>query len=176
MVLWAFKNHDLMTVSEALDIAEDATGNFFKFSPSQWKRHRFEVKTQLLLQGDEIIHHAFALLNKASSVVYGYESKTKKRDFYYICLQDHQILKALRRDKDLGLLPLLVYVLTHELVHIVRFCNFFQRFDVSSEERNKEEEIVHTTTFDILRNISNPKLDYVLDSYQGHRVCNLGLS
>ena len=176
MVLWSFENRDLMTVREALDIAEDATGNFFKFSPSQWKRYPFEVKTLLSLSGDEIIKHAFALLNKASRVIDGYELKTKKRDFYYICLQDHQILKALNRDKDLGLLPLLVYVLTHELVHIVRFCNFFQRFDVSRKERNREEGIVHATTFDILRNISNPKLDYVLDSYEGHRVCNVGLS
>ena len=61
--------------------------------------------------------------------------------------------------------------MTHELVHIVRFCNFFQRFDVSKEERDREERIVHDTTFKILEGLSLPKLGYVLDSYQDQRVC-----
>jgi hypothetical protein len=177
MTFWSFKDYDLVTVGDALDIAEDATGNFYKFSTGQWKRHAYDVKTLLSLTGDEISKHAFALLNKGSSLVDdGLESKTKKRDFYFICLQDHQILKALKRDSELGLLPLLVYVFTHELVHIVRFCNFFQRFDVSESEKEKEETVVHATTFDILKDVSLPRLDYVLDSYRGHRICEMPLS
>jgi hypothetical protein len=177
MTFWSFKDCDLVTVGDALDIAEDATGNFYKFSTGQWKRHAYDVKTLLSLSGNEISKHAFALLNKgARKVDNGLESGTKKRDFYFICLQDHQILKALKRDKELGLLPLLVYVFTHELVHIVRFCNFFQRFDVSGIEKEREETVVHATTFDILKNVSLPRLDYVLDSYRGHRVCEMALS
>ncbi len=175
MVPRAFNHDDLIAVSDALDIAEDATGNFYKFSLDQWKRYGYEVKTLLSLGHDEISHNAFALLNKGSRRVDSFESKTKKRDYYYICLQDHRILKALKRDGDLGLLPLLVYVFTHELVHIVRFCNFFQRFDVSQKERDKEEGVVHATTFEILKAISAPKLEYVLDSYQGHRICEMAI-
>jgi hypothetical protein len=44
-------------------------------------------------------------------------------------------------------------------------------FDVSEEKRFREEEIVHKTTFEILKDFSLPKLNYVLDSYQGHRMC-----
>ncbi|MBW1702608.1 MAG: hypothetical protein JRJ69_04305 [Deltaproteobacteria bacterium] len=176
MTFGSFKDYDLVTIGDALDIAEDATGNFYKFSTGQWKRHAYEVKTLLSLSSDEISKYAFALLNKGSRVVDGLESKTKKRDFYFICLQDHLILKALRRDNELGLLPLLVYVFTHELVHIVRFCNFYQRFDVSGNEKEREETVVHATTFDILQNISLSRLDYVLDSYQGHRICDMALS
>jgi len=177
MIFGSFKDYDLVTIGDALDIAEDATGNFYKFSTGQWKRHAYEVKTLLALSSDEISKYAFALLNKGSRVVDdGLESKTKKRDFYFICLQDHLILKALRRDNELGLLPLLVYVFTHELVHIVRFCNFYQRFDVSGNEKEREETVVHATTFDILKDVSLPRLDYVLDSYQGHRICEMALS
>jgi hypothetical protein len=176
MTFGSFKDYDLVTIGDALDIAEDATGNFYKFSTGQWKRHAYEVKTLLSLSSDEISKYAFALLNKGSRVVDGLESKTKKRDFYFICLQDHLILKALRRDNELGLLPLLVYVFTHELVHIVRFCNFYQRFDVSGNEKEREETVVHATTFDILQNVSLSRLDYVLDSYQGHRICDMALS
>ena len=171
-----FEGKDIITVSEALDIAEDKTGDFYKFSSGQWKKHRYDVKTLSSLNNNEIITHAFALLNKCSRVTGGFESKTKNRDFYFICLQDNQILKALMRDRNLEILALLVYIFTHELVHIVRFSNFFQRFEISGKGREKEERIVHATTFEILKDLSLPKLDYVLESYQGQRICEMGIS
>jgi hypothetical protein len=173
MKQWVFDGEDLLSVCEALDIAEDKTGNFYKFSFGQWKRHRYDIKTLPVLKHGEIITHAFALLNKCSPVISGMETGSEKRDFYFICLQDHQILKALNRDKNLRLLPLLVYILTHELVHIVRFCNFLQRFEVSGEARHEEERVVHSTTFEILKDITLPRLDYILESYQSHRICDL---
>ncbi len=176
MAYLSFKNEELNTVSEALAIAEDKTGDFYKFSFGQWKRYHYDVKTLSILNSKEIIPHAFALLNKCSRGISGFESKTKKRDFYIICIQDHQILRALKRDKNIGLLPLLVYILTHELVHVVRFCNFSQRFEISGEVRGREERIVHGTTFRILKDLSLSKLDYILESYQNHRICNLAMS
>ena len=171
----AFEDKGIEAVSEALDIAEDKIGDYYKFSFGQWKRYHYDVKTLTNLSNNEIITHAFALLNKGARVISHFESKTKKRDFYFICLQDHQILKALRRDKRLGLLPLLVYIFTHELVHVVRFCNFFQRFEISGEGREIEERIVHDITFGILKSLSLPQLDYVLESYHNHRICDLSM-
>ncbi len=176
MALRSFKHNDLTLVSDALDIAEDATGDFFKFSLGQWKRHRYDVRTLSTLTKDEIRPHAFALLNKSSKVVGDFESKAKIQDFYFICLQDHLILNALRRDKELGLLSLLVYIFTHELVHIVRFCNFLKRFEAPEKEREKEEKIVHSKTYEILKNLPVPRLDYILDSYKSHRVCDMACS
>lgn len=170
MGLRSFKESDLRTISDALYIAEDATVNFYKFSAGEWKRHCYEVKTQASLSKGGITSDVFALLNKGVALINRFELKTKNYDFYLICLQDHKILKAMTRDTQLGLLPLLVYILTHELVHIVRFCNFSQRFDVSRTKRDREEGIVHDTTFKILGGLSLPKLDYVLDIYQGHRM------
>ncbi|MBC8417781.1 MAG: hypothetical protein ISR62_01680 [Desulfobacteraceae bacterium] len=169
----AFRQHELITVSDALDIAEDATGNYFKFSVGQWKKHGYDVKTLSSLSGREINNFALAVLSKGNRALNKFEPRTKGRDFYFICLQDHLILRALERDGNLSLLPLLLYVFTHELVHIVRFCNFFQRFDVTDRKRAEEEEVVHSMTFDILKNFSLSKLDYVLDSYQGHRMCQI---
>ena len=170
MAFQAFKYHDLLTVSEALDIAEDATGDYYKFSTGQWKRHRYEVKTLLSLNDEKEGRNAFASLKKGEWVCPKSEKKYCKYDFYLICLQDHLILNALRRDNQLALLPLLVYVFTHELVHIVRFCNFFQRFEASESKKGSEERLVHATTFEILRKLSLPKLNYVLDSYMSHRI------
>ena len=176
MTIWPFNSDDLSTVSVALEIAEDNIGDFYKFSFGQWKRHHYEVKTLSSLENEEITSNAFALLNKSSRVTTGFESRTKERDFYFICLQDHQILKALDRDKNLVVTPLLVYIFTHELVHIVRFCNFHQRFDLSVINRDEEEKVVHATTYEILKDLSLPKLDYVLSAYQDQRTCHMAVS
>jgi len=176
MTLRSFQGVDILTISDALGIAEEKTGDFYKFSFGQWKRHHYDVKTLPVLKDEEIISHAFALLNKGTRVITNFESRSRKRDFYFICLQDHQILKALRRDQNLSLLPLLVYIFTHELVHIVRFCNFSQRFDISGERREKEERIVHSATFEILKDLPLSRMDYVLESYQNHRMCELAMS
>jgi Mg2+ and Co2+ transporter CorA len=176
MSLSPFNVGDVLTASEALHIAEDKIGDFFKFSSGQWKKHPFSVRTLEQLAENEIISDAFALLQKHTPSKESFDELEKDRDHYFICLQDHEILKALRRDKELSLLPLLVYVFTHELVHIVRFCNFMQRFEAKGKERDKEERIVHFMTYEILRRISMRNLDYVLDSYQNHRFCELALS
>ena len=176
MSFFSFEDKEIGTVGEALAVAEDKTGDYFKFSIGQWKRHQYDVKTLSSLNKHEIIPDAFAILGKGSRVTAGYESKTKKRDYYYICLQDHQIIKAIQRDKELSLFPLLVYIFTHELVHVVRFCNFLQRFEISGKDREIEEKIVHETTFGILHNLSLSKLDYILESYQNHRICNLAVT
>jgi hypothetical protein len=173
MVHAPFNKENIFTVGEALDIAEDRTGDYFKFSSGQWRRHRYDVKTLTQLATDEVVPDVFALLKKSDQEKAGSEPSSRNRDFYFICLQDHRILKALKRDRGLGLLPLLVYVFTHELVHIVRFCNFSQRFEVSTKDREKEERIVHSTTFDILKELSLPRLDYILNSYETHRVCDM---
>ena len=175
MTYLAFKDDNIDTISEALLIAEDKIGDYYKFSSWQWRRHQYDVKTLTALEEDEITSFAFALLNKHSRAVEGTDSSTKKRDFYFICLQDHLILNALQRDKSLTLLPLLVYIFTHELVHIVRFCNFFQRYDITGENRKYEEGLVHETTFNILNKISLRNMDYILDSYKQHRPCKLAV-
>jgi hypothetical protein len=173
MIHQPFNQEDMLTVGEALDIAEDRTGDYFKFSTAQWRRHRYDVKTLAQLTDGEAVPNVFALLKKRTRTKEGIEAGSRYFDFYFICLQDHRILGALRRDRDLELLPLLVYVFTHELVHIVRFCNFSQRFEVSTKYREKEECRVHTMTYDILKELSLPRLDYILNSYQTHRVCDL---
>ncbi|MBN1850307.1 MAG: hypothetical protein JW932_17180 [Deltaproteobacteria bacterium] len=175
MTYWSFEDTNLKIVSDALHIAEDKTGDFYKFSFSQWKRHRYDVKTQTFLADDEISSFAFALLNKCTTPFEGIDQEKAGKDFYIICLQDHQILKALKRDTSLNLLSLLVYIFTHELIHIVRFCNFYQRFDISGKEKESEERIVHETTYRILKELSLPRLDYILESYQPHRICDLGI-
>jgi hypothetical protein len=167
MGLQLFNRKQLYILGEALDIAEDSTSNYFKLSQSHWRQHPFDVKTLSSLFGDDIKDNTFALLKK---YVPGDDESSqplcKGRELYVIYVQDHQILKALQRDKELELLPLLAYVLTHELVHIVRFCKFQIRYDTEEEvSRNKEENIVHNTTYEILKELPLSNLTYIFNSY-----------
>jgi hypothetical protein len=86
-------------------------------------------------------------------------------DFYKVCLQDHAILGALRQNDQLQLLPFTLYIVTHELVHIVRFSKFLQSFDASAEEKLTEEARVHNETKRILANIQLGGMTAVLDFY-----------
>lgn len=169
----SFQEENLKVISDALEIAEDATGNFYKFSLGQWKRHRYDVRTVSCVDEKSNIHSALAVLLKSVQFQRELTPVRKPSDFYLICLQDQSILRVLDRDSYLTLMPLLIYVFTHELVHIVRFNNFYERFDASEVSRIKEEEIVHKTTFEILKDFSLPKLDYVLGAYHGHRICDM---
>jgi hypothetical protein len=167
MDLQLFNKEQLHILGEALDIAEDSTSNYFKLSQSHWSQHPFDVKTLSGLFGDDVRDNIFALLRR---YVPGDDENNRvlrnQRELYVICVQDHQILKALQRDKELRLLPLLAYVLTHELVHIVRFCKFQVRYDTEEEaSRDKEEDIVHHTTHEILKELPLSNLAYILGSY-----------
>ena len=176
MIAEAFSSDDLHKVSEALSIAEDKTGDYYKFSFGQWKRHRYDIKTLSTLWPAEVAPDVFALLNKSERKVRGYESRSKKRDFYFICLQDNRILHAVKRDAETKLLPLLVYVLTHELVHVVRFCNFEQRFEIADKDREREEKIVHEATYDILKKLSLPDLPHILEFYRVFKMDKIVIS
>ncbi len=173
MPLRSFDHNEMLLVSEALDIAEDATGDFFKYSLAQWKRCLYEVKTLNALTKDEIRPFGFAFLRKYKALGDENTPPTRSKDLYAICLQDHMILNALKRDQELRLLSLLVYVFTHELVHIVRFCNFIKGFDVSEKAKVKEEKAVHAATYKILKDVSMPHLGYILESYKAHRLADM---
>ncbi len=172
MTLQYFNKNQLSVVGDALDIAEDMTSNYFKLSLLQWKRNRFDIRTLSSLFGEEIKDNVFALLKKyISDGKAEIEPLHKRHEFYLIYLQDHHILQALQRDTNIKLLPLLAYILTHELVHIVRFCQFRVRFDTPEENnRIEEEKIVNHTTFEILQQLSLPNLSYILGSYNPDKM------
>ena len=172
MTVQYFNKTQLSVVGDALDIAEDMTSNYFKLSQLYWTKNRFDIRTLSSLFGQEIKDNVFALLKKYTSDEKGeIELINKQREFYLIYLQDHHILKALQRDNNIKLLPLLAYILTHELVHIVRFCKFQVRFDTQEDNnRIKEEKIVNHTTYEILNQLSLPHLSYILGFYEPNKM------
>jgi hypothetical protein len=155
-------------LQSAAGIAEEVTSDFFKLDSSHWRRARYDILTLEGLSREEISHHAHALVAK-------YQGKPRDRalpsasfDFYRVCLQDHNILKAHLARRDLALLPLLLYIVTHELVHIVRFSQFLALFEASESQKLAEERRVHGLTQQILQPFNYMDMAPVIRYYEDH--------
>jgi hypothetical protein len=124
---------------------------------------RYEVKTLRSLDTAEITDRALAhtlcyeFRRQAADVV------LEEGDFYRICLQDHRILDAASHSGG-HLNALLTYILTHELVHVVRFGQRLQRVDLPYELREQEENKVESTTRAILAAQNDSRIARILSS------------
>jgi len=138
----------LQVLDEAVTISEDVTSDFYSLSSGYWLKNPYEIQTLKDVVAWEHPGDAFAHL-----VIYGKSLNEKQRgrdslSFFRICLNDHRILRNTAGGTRDKLLPFLIYVLTHELVHIVRFSTF--KHHPQSENRLVEEKRVHEITQDIL--------------------------
>lgn len=168
MQLRRFQGPEKPIIQEAVRIAEESTSDFFKLSDNQWRRSRYDILTLEGLWDAEISPHALAQLAKYTCCLPGRELKSAHYDMYRICLQDHNILSTLDKQTKLALLPLLIYIITHELVHIIRFSHFQHLFDATVEEKEQEEKRVHSLTREILQPFKCPDLEEIAFYYHSH--------
>lgn len=164
-----FTPKQLPVVTQAVGIAEELVSNHYKMSASQWLRPKYDVKTLAELEPPEIVDGPFAQIIRYQGQPKAASLTSSSYDFYKICLQDHAILSTLRENPGLQLLPFVLYIITHELIHIVRFSKFLQGFDASADERLAEEQRVHARTHDILIRLKLPGLPDVLHFYRDWR-------
>jgi hypothetical protein len=165
-----FSPEQLEILNKAVEVAEDLVSNHYKMSANQWRHRRYDIKTLAELSPDEIVQGPYAQIIR-------YEGSKKDRalgsttyDLYKICLQDHAILNTLNEQKELQLFPFVLYIVVHELIHIVRFSNFIQFFDATAEERTLEEKRVHQITHQLLESVQVAGLDPVLEFYSEWRI------
>ena len=154
-------------VDHAAAVSEDLISNHFHLTISSWKKYRYDIRTHRDLKPDEVAPEAFAQILRYGRPIA--PDGMREGDFYSICLQDHNILRALRREPDLRLSPLLIYILTHELIHVVRFYKFFQFFDADEAQREAEESRVHHLTYELLRPMQADGMAEIFDYYATHR-------
>jgi hypothetical protein len=168
--LKSFNPDQITIVTNAVAIAEDLVSNHYKMSANEWLRPKYDVKTLADLTSEEIVDGPFAQIIR-------YEAKRKDTslgsstyDYYKICLQDHAIHAALDKSPDMQLFPFALYIVTHELIHIVRFSKFLQSFDASAEDRMAEEKRVHDKTRMILSDLQINGISDVLRFYDNWRM------
>lgn len=147
--------------------AEDLTGSYFKLTAFDPAHYPFDVRTLRDLDEREVADGAFAMLSRYEAPNRLIPGRGLTRPLYRICLQDHNLLKALERERGaLALDPLLLFVLTHELCHIVRFCDYRQLFEANEKERAAEEARIHRFTQRILEPLHDPRLDALQRRYR----------
>ena len=152
-------------LKEAAVIAEEVTSDFFKLSPAHWRRARYDILTLEGLSREEISPHAHALVAKYEGCPQNSSLQSGWFDFYRVCLQDHNILRTLKARPQISLFPLLLYVITHELVHVVRFSQFLALFEACGKEQAEEEARVHQLTQEILAPLNFLELTPVMSYY-----------
>lgn len=108
-------------------------------------QYPYELATQADLTPVERAPDAFAHL-----VVYERIRPAGPEALYRICLQDDTILRRLGDGGPDWPAALLVYILTHELVHVVRFQRSEHPLHAEGAAREREEDQVHRQTLQIL--------------------------
>ncbi|MFQ5483826.1 MAG: hypothetical protein ACE5DO_00665 [Desulfobacterales bacterium] len=165
-----FNASQIKIVNSAVAMAEELVSNFFKMSASQWLGRRYDVKTLTDLNRNEIIHGPFAQIIRYKGQRDNTTLGTSTYDFYKICIQDHSILLTIKQSPKVQLFPFILYIVTHELIHIIRFSKFFQQFEASAEEKIIEERRVHERTHEILRDVQVGGIKDVLSFYDEWRT------
>jgi len=150
----SFLPSDLTIVGRAATVAEDLTTAYFNLRPDEWKRNPYDIFTGKHVDDHLYEPNAFASVVKVVSRERSRGVCTRYERFG-IVLQEPNILRALLRTADYDLWTLLLFVLTHELIHIVRFRIFGVDFFGGAEGRDREEKLVQGVTKDILQGVPN---------------------
>lgn len=136
-------------IYSAVEEAADCLRKFYCFSPREWFNYCYEVKTDMDGEPEPAKERAFA-------EVRAFEPLHKKPgsfagDQYQIRLFDRNILRTLWKKTDLEFYPFMLYILTHELVHVARFCQNLHPVECGPEALLREEERVHDLTCQVLK-------------------------
>ena len=160
-----FTESDRSIVDRAARLAEGLVLRYFNLASDDWVKNPYSLITWKEASSCLRDTNVFA-----QTVRFGSQKRGKlqhpehKPNYYGILLQDPAILRALLRPQRHDLWTLGLFVLTHELVHIVRFRKFEIDFCGPQNEREKEEELVHDVTREMLSGVEN--MDNLFSLYE----------
>jgi hypothetical protein len=133
-------------VFRALDEAEERTSGYYCIPPFRWEQLRFDLLTQADHGWEPLPEPTLARVRRLQRV-----NRDRAFDFYRIELNDQGILEAAHRENLLkDLYPFLVYILTHEMVHMVRLSSILDEPDVLIPCKETEEQRVQRVSRRIL--------------------------
>ena len=156
----SFDLPQLALMSQALRHSEALVAARYRIPALPSNQYPYEVLTLADLQGPERAPEALAHL-----VVYERPRPRGPEHLYRICLQDDRILERCQDEEEDWLRSLLVYILTHELVHVVRFQRAEQSFGLAQAARQYEEDAVHSITLEMLRDSHEPRWSRLNETY-----------
>lgn len=163
-----FNQEELEKVDLAVLRAEELVDNYFKLSPALWLKNRYDIKTAANIASHERVDGAFAQVLKYEGQRGDVSLGSASVSLYHVCLQDPAILGLVSGSPKIKLSPFLLYILIHELVHVVRFSRFEHRYEngAESEVTLEEEKKVHGLTYKILSSSGVSGLSEVLEFFR----------
>lgn len=155
-----FDPFQLRLVGEATGDSHRHLARFYQYAPREFFHFSYEVATEEDIHPEQLKTGVFA-------ETLSYQRPDWPRDFFRVHLFDHPILGALGSRSELpALYPFILYILTHELIHVSRL----PRIDLDSAlpaDRLREEETVHRLTREVLAPAASPGLRQVAELYRG---------
>ena len=143
-----FNHIEKKIIYSALEEAADCLQRFYCFSPREWFNYCYDLKTELEGEVNYSQKKAFAEVQK---YIPRFENASLfPTERYQICLFDRNILRTLWQQSGMEFYPFMVYILTHELVHVARFCQNFHPFECDEASLQKEEAKVNQLTQQVL--------------------------
>lgn len=155
----SFSSAHWSLVQARAEKAEELTRRFYSIPGREWDRVGYDVTTGGLAE------EAPGRLARVVKLARERARARSSRALFRIELDDAAILGAARPSRGVQLGPLLLYVLAHELVHVVRFGVMGQEFDLAPRERDAEERRVHDLSKKILEPLGDPGLLPVFRAY-----------
>ena len=136
---------------QALQEAEERTTRYYCIPPFRWDQLRYDLLTQKDHGWEPIPDSMLARVRCLQRI-----GETPSFDFYRIELNDPSILAAAERERlSRNLYPFFLYILTHEMVHMVRLSSILDDdFPPPLHAVESEEERVLNISRRILAELS----------------------
>ena len=144
MALKQFNLEQIALLNRRRSSCEVLVAEHFRIPALPSSLYPYELATLNELRLGERSDHALSHL-----VVYERPRQDGTERLFRVCLMDDLIL-ARAADEPGWLGSLLSYVLTHELIHVVRFCRQEQSYLLPGPLRGGEERRVHQLTLELL--------------------------
>jgi hypothetical protein len=123
---------------KAIDEAETHTAGYYCIPPRGWQRLSYDLITRMDREWEPIPESALARIQQLQRIN---ARRREHADFFRIQLNDPSILNAARRENlEPDLYPFFVYILTHEMVHMVRLGTILDGAELRQHGGRESEE------------------------------------
>jgi hypothetical protein len=157
-----FSGTERKLVFAALNEAEEHTSNYYCIPPRHWLRLPYDLITRKDHEWMPVPEAVLARLQRLERV----SVRRPALDFYRIQLNDPSILGAARRNGlESEIYPFLVYILTHEMVHLVRLGTMIDNEVDLVPSFDVEEKRVDRISRQILARTHSERFRPVLDKF-----------
>jgi hypothetical protein len=149
-------------VNRATCEAEESTSRYYCIPPHRWQSLHYDLLTREDYDWQPLPLWALARLQRCR---WEHPARSGGHDFYRIQLNDPGIISAARREKiESNLFSFLVYILTHEMVHLVRLSTILNSAD-DPPENSEEEDRVHRISRQILSSADHLRLEPIFSKF-----------